>query len=496
MFKNKFKDANDEIKAPESLKTSTLNKLLENTPHTPRKTTKTFKYKPWLFTGATTIGLTAALALILSINGTFTPLFNHKTNTPIGNNTSIKNTPSTAYALGTPKYPSALAFDDYQGKNSRLENLNPDFLQGVRDFSFTSAASILNTEDTSINSVYSPISLYMALTLLAETTESSTREEILNLLSVSDMNLISSETPKLFRSLYTDNEIGKLNLANSLWLSNTYDFKKDTIDRITSNYYAHSFSVDFGDAGTSQSISNWISKNTGGKLGTDPSTFTPDPSQVMSIINTIYFYDQWQNEFNSELTKSDEFKLADGTTVSSDFMNTQATQSFSKGTNYISSSLSFKNQCSMVFILPDEGVSPYDIINNPETLSKAVNYIGTPNEKYGQVTFKVPKFNFTNDLKLNDALKVLGVEEIFSSNADFSPLTDNKDLFVSQVKQSATISIDEIGCEAAAFTEILICGSGPSTDRADMILNKPFIFAIKDSNGIPLFIGVINNPLK
>ncbi|MEG2018359.1 MAG: serpin family protein [Clostridium sp.] len=496
MFKNKFKDANNEIKAPEPLKTSTLNKLLEASNHSSRKTNKIFNGKPWIPAGITTIGLTAALALILSLNGTIAPYFNHRTNTPTGNDTTNEITPAVVYALGKPEYPSTLAFDDYQGRNSRLEDINANFLQGVRDFSFTSADSILNTEDTSNNSVYSPLSLYMALALLAETTEGSTREEILNLLSINDMNLISNETPKLFRSLYIDNEIGKLNLANSLWLSNTYDFKKDTIDKLTSNYYAHSFSVDFGDAETSKSISDWISTNTGGKLGTDPSAFKPDPSQIISIINTIYFYDQWQNKFDPELTKADEFKLSDGTTVSADFMNTQAIQSFSKGNNYTSSSLSFKNQCSMVFILPDEGVSPYDIVNNPAALAKAVNYVGTPYEKYGQVTFKIPKFKFTNDLELTHAIKALGVEEIFSSNADFSPLTDNKGLFVSQVNQSATIAIDEIGCEAAAFTEILICGSGPSTDKADMILNSPFIFAIKDSKGIPLFIGVINNPLK
>ncbi len=218
--------------------------------------------------------------------------------------------------------------------------------------------------------------------------------------------------------------------------------------------------------------------------------------QVMTILNTIYFYDEWQDKFDAEKTKADEFHLKNGETITSDFMNmANISKSFSKGKNYISSSLAFKNQCSMVFILPDEGVSPHDIINDTDTLQEAINYLGTPNENFGNVTFKIPKFNFSNNLDLKDSLKALGIEEVFDdSEADFSPLTENSDLSVSTVKQSASISIDEIGCEASAFTQIDLWGSGLVTEKADMILNRPFIFAITDYNGTPLFIGVINNP--
>lgn len=487
MFKDLFKGANNEISASEELKNSTLNLLQETSSKVVMKSAKNRRRKYWITSGAVTIGLAAILAFMFSFNGVVTPYTN---------DTTVKNSSSLAYALGTPEYPSAIAYDDYESRNSRFEEIDDNYLDSVKDFSFTSASTILNTKGPKENSVYSPISLYITLTMLAEITEGSTRQEILNLLASNDMTLISNETPKLFRSLYTDNEIGKLNLANSLWLSGGYDFNNETIDKLTSNYYAHSFSVDFGDSGTAKSISEWISKYTGGNLGTNPADFKTDPSQVMSIINTIYFYDQWQNKFDPDLTKVDNFYPSDGSTISCDFMNTQTIQSFSKGTNYTSSSLNFKNQCSMVFILPDEGISPYDIINNPDTLANAVNYMGTPNEKYGQVTFKIPKFNFSNNLDLNDAMKSLGVEEVFSSNANFSPLTDKEDLFVSKVKQSASISIDEIGCEAATYTQIDVYGSGLPTDKADMILNRPFIFAIKDSKGIPLFIGVINNPLK
>jgi serpin B len=49
--------------------------------------------------------------------------------------------------------------------------------------------------------------------------------------------------------------------------------------------------------------------------------------------------------------------------------------------------------------------------------------------------------------------------------------------------------------EAAAFTELHYAGSAPPKDeKAEMILNRPFIFAIKDNTGNVLFVGIVNNP--
>jgi serpin B len=50
--------------------------------------------------------------------------------------------------------------------------------------------------------------------------------------------------------------------------------------------------------------------------------------------------------------------------------------------------------------------------------------------------------------------------------------------------------------EAAAFTKLDYAGSSPPKNEvAEMILNRPFIFAIK-SNDRVLFIGVVNNPAE
>lgn len=481
MFKKFFKDANDEITASNELKNITLDKIYDN----PKKSS--FKRKtPWMQTAALVAFWAFLVALVLPLNQV---LKNHSSNTEGSNDKNV------AYALSAPKYPSKISYDDYDTRNSRFSEINSSFANSISSFSFNSASKILTGDDKTKNDLYSPISLYMALSMLAEASSGNTQEEILSALGVDNIELLRSETPKLFLNLYTNNEIGKLNLANSIWLSNDFDFKKEALDILAKDYYAHSFSVDFGTKAADSRISKWIKEFTGGKLGDSDSLKTSD-KEIMMLLNTIYFYDEWSNKFDPSKTKKEDFHLSDGSTVKSDFMNMdRISKSFIKNEKYTSSSLSFKNQNSMTFILPEDGVSPYDIINDPKTLSEAIDYNNSTNKAQGTVTFKIPKFNFDSKLDLNAAVKELGINEIFDeTKADFSPLADANGIYVSEVKQEASISIDENGCEAAAFTQIDMCGSAMPQGHADMILDRPFIFVITGSGDIPLFVGVINNP--
>lgn len=72
-----------------------------------------------------------------------------------------------------------------------------------------------------------------------------------------------------------------------------------------------------------------------------------------------------------------------------------------------------------------------------------------------------------------------------------------EDVYISNIKQESYIAIDEKGVEAAAFTEIDYCGAAAITeDKAEMILNRPFIYGIQDSNGVLLFVGICENPIS
>jgi serine protease inhibitor len=236
-------------------------------------------------------------------------------------------------------------------------------------------------------------------------------------------------------------------------------------------------------------MSKWISENTNGILSPKMSI---DKEQIMSILNTIYFKDEWIDRFDEKSTKPDTFYTSDGGEIKCDFMNsTYAVHGYVKGDGFTSSTLGLKNYASMTFILPDKGISIDDLIS---TSQKTALLFKDKDNKSGKVIFQIPKFSFGNSLDLKGTLKTMGIKSAFETKADFSAITDHI-AFISNIKQQTHLAIDEKGVEAAAFTEISYDGSAPPNGNiAEMILVRPFIFVIKSQNDTILFIGIVNNP--
>ena len=68
------------------------------------------------------------------------------------------------------------------------------------------------------NTVCSPINLYIAFAMLAETSDGNTRQQILDMLGAQDMDTLRKNVSSLWKSNYADTPALKSVLANSLWL--------------------------------------------------------------------------------------------------------------------------------------------------------------------------------------------------------------------------------------------------------------------------------------
>ena len=88
----------------------------------------------------------------------------------------------------------------------------------------------------------------------------------------------------------------------------------------------------------------------------------------------------------------------------------------------------------------------------------------------------------------------------FSDSADFSGMTGNKDLQISQVIHQTFINVTESGTEAAAATAVTmnVMSVGPGEEQPKPKIfnaNHPFVFIIQEKKtGAILFMGRMNNP--
>lgn len=391
--------------------------------------------------------------------------------------------------LSRPEYPAAASYDSA----SSLAPIDDAYLEDVRAFAFSAAVKALSSASNPKKSAMtSPMSLYFVLAMLADSASGASRDELFHALGVRDNAAYANavEAVKLYQSLSCDNEYSKCSIYNSLWLNRDLAFKKEKLDELARSYYAESIVTDFTSGSYKNAIAQWISERTDGFLNPSPDAFDApkNPPLIMMLINTVYFKSEWMDCFNAEFTKPDTFTSIDGEAQTCDFMNSTRQGSFYRGDGYTTASLSLKTGF-IRFILPDEGVSPLDVLNDSAKLDKAVNF-SYEESGFGEVVWKIPKFKFDTTFDLTSAVKQLGFESAFDGSADFSALTDSE-LFISRVSQGSRIAIDENGVEAAAYTDMMACGAALPTDKAEMILDRPFIFVI-ENEGVPLFVGIVN----
>ncbi|MBP5250750.1 MAG: serpin family protein, partial [Lachnospiraceae bacterium] len=78
--------------------------------------------------------------------------------------------------------------------------------------------------------------------------------------------------------------------------------------------------------------------------------------------------------------------------------------------------------------------------------------------------------------------------------ADFSPIMDIPDVSLDEAIHAARVKIDEEGVEAAAFTVMMMKNTAVMVPQIiDFTVDRPFHFVMTDQNGVPTFVGTVNN---
>ena len=353
----------------------------------------------------------------------------------------------------------------------------------VRRFADQTAAEIFTGREST---VYSPISLYVALGMLTELTDGETWQQVLDLLGAADTEALRQQINRLWISVYQDGD-AVCRLANAAFAREDADVKQAAVDALAEWYFASSYRVPMGTEEADEAIASWLNQQTGGLLSEETGNIHTEKENLLRLYNTIYYKAGWLNAFESGQTGTDTFTAADGSKQQVDFMHRTDEGTYRKGEGYTAAPKRLKYG-RMVFVLPEEGVTPESLLQRPGFLPEL-----TEGYDRARVNWSVPRFDVKSSVDLKDILKALGVTDAFDENvADFTPLTDSGAV-VSSVMQAARVKIDEDGVEAAAYTEIVADTTAAEEPPpvVEMNLNRPFLFVILNDANVPLFVGTV-----
>lgn len=367
------------------------------------------------------------------------------------------------------------------------------YADGVSPFLNKTMKTFLTSEEGK-NKVISPLNMYMALSMLAEITDSDTRQEIMDVLGQKDIAGLRRQANDIWNAQYINDGATSMVMANSLWMNNKYNIKKESLDILSSDYYASSFSGTPGSEEYDEALRNWLNSQTGNLLKDKSEEISMDPNSVITLASALMYQAKWETEFWKDNTEKGEFMTPGGKTTV-DFMHSGRPDNYYWAEHFGAISLTMEdNGGKMWFLLPDEGITPEQILKEDETYRFIEEGTSWPQQKNLIINTAVPKFDISDSMDLQNKLQTLGIKKVFSENADFSPITDNE-VFVSEASHSARIKIDEEGVSAAAFTVISTDGAcKPPEDKMDFILDRPFVFVLASSDGLPLLCGTVNQP--
>ena len=345
------------------------------------------------------------------------------------------------------------------------------------------------------NVLCSPVNLYMALAMLAELTGGESREQVLALLDSPDVETLRQQASDVWNVTYRADGAVTRTLGSALFLDDDLDFRQDTMDVLARDYYASSYKGQMGSEGMNQAFRNWLNENTGNLLTDQIDQLELTPEILLALATTVHFQAKWHHEFLPENTVDGIFHSPNGD-VDASMMRSDGFDTYYWGDKFSAVAKRFE-EGAMWFLLPDEGVTPEELLQDEQAMTFLLNRETlSENNTYLRIHLTVPRFDVSAQLGLNDTLRGLGITNVFDpALADFTPVSESQQLALSRVLHGARVKVDEQGCEGAAYTAMLFAGSArPPEEEVWFTLDRPFLFCVTGAQELPLFVGIVNQP--
>jgi len=362
-------------------------------------------------------------------------------------------------------------------------------------FAFDLMGQVAKTQPGA-NVFLSPFSVSSALQMTANGAAGKTKAEMQHALSLDGLpaGSLNAAFKGLNQQLTTHKDV-TLTLANGLWVQNDFRLKPAFVSANHKFFQAELANVNFGDPQAAQAINDWADHQTQGKIK-QVVQFPFPPLTRLVLANAIYFKGQWVKPFEKQGTRPRDFHQANGQSKQAPMMNQDGHFAYQATAKFQAVKLPYLGGLEMQLFLPATNSSPAQLLAELTAKGAWPDVQNGFAQHEGAVT--LPKFKLEFDVLLNDALKTLGMQSAFASDADFSNLA-NEPLYISQVKQKSYVDVNEQGTEAAAVTTVTMTAMAimrPPADRFEMVLDRPFFFVISETaSGSILFTGIVNDPV-
>uniref|UniRef100_A0A1I8AAD2 SERPIN domain-containing protein n=1 Tax=Steinernema glaseri TaxID=37863 RepID=A0A1I8AAD2_9BILA len=360
----------------------------------------------------------------------------------------------------------------------------------VNDALFRLSLNALKDKGAS-SAVVSPFSIAMALATVNEGAQGNTSQQITD---VAFGGVSKDEVTEWFKEKL--NNMSKyraspLAVASAIYLDKTLKLIEGYKESVKENFKSDLESVDFrGDPKAQKEVINeYVKKNTGGHI---TNLFNDDDIHVdtrIVAVNALYMKAKFYDPFEEEYTKDGAFHNEDGSNKQVPTMHGTKKGRFHETDDFVFGNFGFIDHGFDFFIaVPKKGVLS-ELKENFVSANHSFSLTQSSSMGLPYLHVALPKFNVEASYGLVEALKSLGISDLFTSNANLSGITDES-IFVDKVIHKAILELDEKGVTAAAITAMGIALLSACLDRTERTINadRPFLYGVTHQ-GTPIFVG-------
>lgn len=208
------------------------------------------------------------------------------------------------------------------------------------------------------------------------------------------------------------------------------------------------------------------------------------------LVNAMYLKAPWVDPFDAQLTADAPFTRLDGSMIDVPMMHSGELEAgYAKGDDWQALAVPMRGGAlELVVILPDD-FAAFEPGLDASTLDDVFDAL-TPMI----VDAKLPRFELEAQLELTNELRDLGMNAPFDDSRSFNDILTDLGVITAVVHQTV-IKVDEKGTEAAAATGIVIEKTSTPEPGAAIVVDRPFVLAIRDQpTGTLLFLGRVLEP--
>lgn len=352
------------------------------------------------------------------------------------------------------------------------------------DFARDLLLAVLEKEEKN-NVVVSPLSVIAALCMTARATSGNTREEVLS--CISDGRSLDEMISALKEIIEKTGKNGSLKNANAVGVAQQIgnSINEAFIRSLKEDFNGELFASD----DLTEDVNSWVKENTNGMI--DKLIDGPVADLIACILNAVAFEAEWEEQYRENDIFEDEFINADGSVTEVEMLASKE-ERYIESDSYTGFLKPYKGcEYSFMALLPKHKTNrfmAYDL--------KSVNFTKLFNDSIEvPVNVEMPEFKYTYGGDISDICRSMGMKQVFTPAADFSPMTTEW-AKVDSIIHKAHIELDRKGTKAAAVTaSMVVCGCALrfEDETKHVTLDRPFVYTIMhNETGLPVFTGVVN----